>query len=70
MALSSKVNVYHSNAGDIDVPCIVLQGYDVNGAEDSVEGNVVNAYVLLLGESNQRLTVAKGTDPGEFSYSA
>lgn len=70
MALSSKINRFHSNAGDVDVPCIVIQGYDVNGAETDTEGSVVTAAVLLLGESNVRKSVNKGTDPGEFSYSA
>ena len=70
MAVSSKINRFHSEAGDVDVPCVVIQGYDTNGAETDTEGNVVTAYVLVLGESNVRKTVTKGTDPGEFSYSS
>lgn len=69
MAVSEKINRFHSNAGDVDVPCIVIQGYDADGNETDTEGSVVSAYVLLLGESNVRKTVNKGTDPGEFSYS-
>lgn len=70
MAVSSKVNRYHTNAGDKDVPCIVVQGYDASGAETDTEGDVVTADVLIIGEAITRDTISKGSDPGEFSYSA
>lgn len=71
MAVSSKINRFHSQAGDVDVPCIVVQGYDSGGDETDTEGSVVTADILVIGETITRFGGAtKGTDPGEFSYSS
>ena len=67
MAASSKVNRFHSQAGDVDVPCLVVQGYDSSGDETDTEGSVVT----VIGESITRYGGAtKGTSAGEFSYSS
>jgi len=71
MAASSKVNRFHSQAGDVDVPCLVVQGYDSSGDETDTEGSVVTADILVIGESITRYGGAtKGTSAGEFSYSS
>ena len=71
MAVSSKVNRFHSQAGDVDVPCIVVQGYDSGGDATDTEGSVVTADILVIGESITRYGGAtKGTSAGEFSYSS
>lgn len=71
MAVSSKVNRFHSQAGDVDVPCIVVQGYDSGGDATDTEGSVVTADILVIGETITRYGGAtKGTSAGEFSYSA
>jgi hypothetical protein len=70
MTISSKIHTFHTNAGDLEVPCVVIQGYDVNGDETDVEGNTTEALVLLLGYDSSKRRVDKGTTAGTFQFSA
>lgn len=65
-----SVGEYLSAAG-FPVPCIVIKGYDTNGAVTLVEGSVVTADLLTLNEGTTRLVgVTKGTGAGQFQFGA
>ena len=68
MAISANIHTYHTNAGDVEVPCVVIQGYDVNGDATDVEGSTTEALVLLLGYDSSKRVVEKGTGANQFEF--
>lgn len=65
MAVNDIVTVT-TNSGT--VPAVVVAQYDADGAETATDGDVVTAYLILLGESNSKRTITKGTGANTFTF--
>lgn len=50
------------------VPAVVLEQRDTNGAVTATDGNVTVADLLLFGSANARRTLAKGTAVNQFTF--
>lgn len=50
------------------VPAVVLAQYNVSNEVEATDGSVTYADLLLLGESNAKRTLQKGTTAGTFTF--
>lgn len=50
------------------VPAVVLAQYNVSDEVEATDGSVTYANLLLLGESNAKRTLNKGTTVGTFTF--
>ncbi len=68
MAVSPAIVVYVSAAG-FDVPAVVTDAYDTNGAVVTDVSDTVTADLVLLNYASTKLTgVTKGTTAGTFAF--